>query len=147
MKQITLLMELMLLILKPNSPQLAQEDLEQINPDDLEEMDLQWEMAMLTIRARSYQAEEEHPTNFALMAYTSSRSSSSSDFEVETKTQVCLLCEVILKQIPAFNFFCASFKSITAIEKLGKWWDCQLGNYTWGGGDSGGGGDVLPKGL
>ncbi|GJR86932.1 putative ribonuclease H-like domain-containing protein, partial [Tanacetum coccineum] len=38
-----------------------------------------------------------------------------------TKTQVCLLCEVILKQIPAFNFFCASFESITAIEKLGKW--------------------------
>ncbi|GJU52796.1 hypothetical protein Tco_1226510 [Tanacetum coccineum] len=69
----------------------------------------------------------------------------SEDFE--TKTQVCLLCEVILKQIPAFNFFCASFESITAIEKLGKWWDCQLGNYTWGGGDSGGGGDVLPKGL
>ncbi|GJX22742.1 putative reverse transcriptase domain-containing protein [Tanacetum coccineum] len=65
----------------------------------------------------------------------------------ETKTQVCLLCEVILKQIPAFNFFCASFESITAIEKLGKWWDCQLGNYIWGGGDSGGGGDVLPKGL
>ncbi|GJW24969.1 putative ribonuclease H-like domain-containing protein [Tanacetum coccineum] len=28
------------------------EDLEQIHPDDLEEMDLQWEMAMLTIRAR-----------------------------------------------------------------------------------------------
>ncbi|GKE85840.1 hypothetical protein Tco_1559582, partial [Tanacetum coccineum] len=44
-------------------------------------------------------------------------------------------------------FFCASFESITAIEKLGKWWDCQLGNYTWGSGDSGGGGDVLPKGL
>ncbi|GJU18458.1 hypothetical protein Tco_1146424 [Tanacetum coccineum] len=105
----------------PNSPQLSQEDLEQIDPDDLEEMDLQWEMAMLTIRARrfikrtcrkldvngqrvgfdrskveletptenalvsqdeirgydwSYQAEEEHPTNFALMAFTSSGSSS-----------------------------------------------------------------------
>ncbi|GKD04248.1 hypothetical protein Tco_1179222 [Tanacetum coccineum] len=36
---------------------------------------------------------------------------------------------------------------VKAIEKLGKWWDCQLGNYIWGGGDSGGGGDVLPKGL
>ncbi|GJZ74319.1 hypothetical protein Tco_0638465, partial [Tanacetum coccineum] len=34
-----------------------------------------------------------------------------------------------------------------SIEKLGKWWDCQLGTYTWGGGDSGGGGDVLPKVL
>ncbi|GJV58992.1 hypothetical protein Tco_1465092 [Tanacetum coccineum] len=39
---------------QPNSPQLAQEDLEQIDPDDLEEMDLQWEMAMLTIRARIF---------------------------------------------------------------------------------------------
>ncbi|GJW06668.1 hypothetical protein Tco_1569091, partial [Tanacetum coccineum] len=118
---------------QPNSPQMSREDLEQIDPDDLEEMDLQWEMAMLTIRARrfikrtgrqldvndfqgirrkennrrtvtvktpnenalvaqdgiggydwSYQAEEEHPTNFALMAHTSSGSSSSSDSEVDS---------------------------------------------------------------
>ncbi|GKB99899.1 hypothetical protein Tco_0986036 [Tanacetum coccineum] len=125
---------------QPNSPQMSREDLEQIDPDDLEEMDLQWEMTMLTIRARrfikrtgrqldvngkgvgfdrllrnqekrekennrrtvtvetpnenalvaqdgirgydwSYQAEEEHPTTFALMAHTSSGSSSSSDSE------------------------------------------------------------------
>ncbi|GJT37979.1 hypothetical protein Tco_0937844 [Tanacetum coccineum] len=59
----------------------TQEDLEQLHPDDLEEMDLQWEMAMLTIRARSYQAEEEQPTNHALMAFISSGSSSSLDFE------------------------------------------------------------------
>ncbi|GKG32529.1 hypothetical protein Tco_0430039, partial [Tanacetum coccineum] len=39
---------------QPNSPQLAQEDLEQLHPDDLEEMDLQWEMAMLTIKARRF---------------------------------------------------------------------------------------------
>ncbi|GJZ16233.1 hypothetical protein Tco_0551910 [Tanacetum coccineum] len=39
---------------QPNSPQLAREDLEQIDPDDLEEMDLQWEMAMLTITARRF---------------------------------------------------------------------------------------------
>ncbi|GJW09269.1 hypothetical protein Tco_1575096 [Tanacetum coccineum] len=32
----------------------------------------------------SYQAEEEHPTNFALMAHTSSGSSSSSDSEVDS---------------------------------------------------------------
>ncbi|GJV01547.1 hypothetical protein Tco_1335116 [Tanacetum coccineum] len=32
----------------------TQKDLEQIDPDDLEEMDLQWEMAMLTIRARRF---------------------------------------------------------------------------------------------
>ncbi|GKC58453.1 ribonuclease H-like domain-containing protein, partial [Tanacetum coccineum] len=144
---------------QPNSPQLAQEDLEQLHPDDLEEMDLQWEMATLTVKARrfikrigrkldingqrvgfnkskvecynchkyghfarkcrfprnqeskgrenntrtiavetptqnaliaqdiiggydwSYQAEEEKPTNHALMAFTSSGSSSSSDSE------------------------------------------------------------------
>ncbi|GJX13434.1 hypothetical protein Tco_0205192 [Tanacetum coccineum] len=112
---------------QPNSPQMSKEDLEQIDPDDLEEMDLQWEMAMLKIIARrfikrigrqldvngkrvgfvrskvecynletpnenalvaqdgiegydwSYQAEEEHPTNFSLMAHTSLGSYSSSD--------------------------------------------------------------------
>ncbi|GKE86565.1 hypothetical protein Tco_1560307, partial [Tanacetum coccineum] len=112
-----------------NSPQLDNEDLQQINPDDLEEMDLRWQMAMLTMRARrllkntgrkltingnetigsagsprnrentrrvvpvetttsnalmscdgagydwSDQA-EEGPTNFALMAYTSTSSNS-----------------------------------------------------------------------
>ncbi|GJU64448.1 ribonuclease H-like domain-containing protein [Tanacetum coccineum] len=39
---------------QPNSPQLDNEDLQQINPDDLEEMDLRWQMAMLTIRARRF---------------------------------------------------------------------------------------------
>ncbi|GJZ81570.1 putative ribonuclease H-like domain-containing protein, partial [Tanacetum coccineum] len=99
----------------------TQKDLEQIDPDDLEEMDLQWEMAMLTIRARrfikrtecraprnqenkgrensrrnvtvetpienalvaqdgiggydwSYQAEEEHLRNSALMEYNKFKS-------------------------------------------------------------------------
>nr|GEX56151.1 hypothetical protein [Tanacetum cinerariifolium] len=120
------------------SPQLDNEDLKQIDADDLEEMDLKWQMAMLTMRARkwsvitviekiillgsvglqrtqegllllshkeevyqlrpqlqmhwslsvmvqvlmiwSYQSEEE-PTNFALMAFSSSSSNSSSDCE------------------------------------------------------------------
>nr|GEV42423.1 reverse transcriptase domain-containing protein [Tanacetum cinerariifolium] len=35
---------------QPNSPQLAHEDLEQIHPDDIEEMDLRCQMAMLTMR-------------------------------------------------------------------------------------------------
>ncbi|GKF69885.1 hypothetical protein Tco_0202942, partial [Tanacetum coccineum] len=39
---------------QPNNPQLAHEDLQQIHPDDLEEMDLRWQMAMLTIRARRF---------------------------------------------------------------------------------------------
>nr|GEW26807.1 hypothetical protein [Tanacetum cinerariifolium] len=37
-----------------NSPQLNNEDLQQIHPDDLEEIDLRWQMAMLTIRARRF---------------------------------------------------------------------------------------------
>ncbi|GJV62293.1 ribonuclease H-like domain-containing protein [Tanacetum coccineum] len=39
----------------------------------------------------SYQAEEEHPTNYALMAYTSLGSSSSSDSEVDSCSKSCVL--------------------------------------------------------
>ncbi|GJU35066.1 putative ribonuclease H-like domain-containing protein [Tanacetum coccineum] len=39
---------------QPNSPQLDNEDLQQIHPNDLEEMDLRWQMAMLTIRVRRF---------------------------------------------------------------------------------------------
>ncbi|GJV26947.1 retrovirus-related pol polyprotein from transposon TNT 1-94 [Tanacetum coccineum] len=37
-----------------NSPQLDNKDLQQIHPDDLEEMDLRWQMAMLTMRAKRF---------------------------------------------------------------------------------------------
>nr|GEV43880.1 putative ribonuclease H-like domain-containing protein [Tanacetum cinerariifolium] len=40
--------------LQSNSPQLDNEDLKQINADDLEEMDLKWQMTMLTMRARRF---------------------------------------------------------------------------------------------
>nr|GEW49284.1 hypothetical protein [Tanacetum cinerariifolium] len=39
---------------QPSSPQLVDEDLEQIHPDDMEEMDLRWQMAMLTMRAKKF---------------------------------------------------------------------------------------------
>ncbi|GJY65257.1 putative ribonuclease H-like domain-containing protein [Tanacetum coccineum] len=150
-----------------NNPQLNDEDLQQIDADDLEEMDLKWQMAMLTMRARRFLNKtgkkinangsetmrfnkskvecynchkkghferecraprenrnrepvrrnvtvettetkalvdqdvlgydwsdhaEEGPTNFALMAYTSSGSlsSPSSDSEVSTCSKACL---------------------------------------------------------
>nr|GEW61612.1 hypothetical protein [Tanacetum cinerariifolium] len=118
-----------------NSLQLDNEDLKQIDPNDLEEIDLKWQMAMLTMRARRFLQKtgrnlghfaiecralehqdnknreaprrtvpvedtilnalvsqcdglgydwsdqaEDRPTNFSLMAYTSS-SSSSLDYE------------------------------------------------------------------
>nr|GEV18884.1 copia protein [Tanacetum cinerariifolium] len=72
-----------------------------IDVDDLEEMDLKWQMAMLTMRARrvillgsvgtndwNYKAEEE-PTNFALMAFTSFSSNSSSDNEISSCSKAC----------------------------------------------------------
>nr|GEU49516.1 putative ribonuclease H-like domain-containing protein [Tanacetum cinerariifolium] len=161
---------------QPNSPQLAREDLEQIDHNDLEEMDLHLEMAILTIRAKrfikktcmnlningqkigfdrskvecfnclknkhfareyrapknqenrgreydrktvpvenstenaliaqdgiegynwSYQAEEEHPENYALMALTSSGSSSSSDSEVDSCSRTCIKAYATLKE-------------------------------------------------
>ncbi|GKE33590.1 ribonuclease H-like domain-containing protein, partial [Tanacetum coccineum] len=39
---------------QPNSPQLDNEDLQHINLDDLEEIDLRWQMAMLTMRERRF---------------------------------------------------------------------------------------------
>ncbi|GKD99465.1 ribonuclease H-like domain-containing protein, partial [Tanacetum coccineum] len=46
----------------------------------------------------SYQAEEEHPTNFALMAYTSSGSSSNSDSEVDSCSKTCVKAYATLKE-------------------------------------------------
>ncbi|GKA42939.1 hypothetical protein Tco_0735599, partial [Tanacetum coccineum] len=39
---------------QPNSPQFVHEDLQQIHLDDMEEIDLRWQMAMLTMRARRF---------------------------------------------------------------------------------------------
>ncbi|GKC63218.1 hypothetical protein Tco_1095816 [Tanacetum coccineum] len=70
-----------------NAPQLDYKDLEQIDVDDLEEMDIKWLNATTAIGEA-----EEGITNFALMAYTSqgSSSSSSSDSEVHTCFKDCL---------------------------------------------------------
>nr|GEW65615.1 hypothetical protein [Tanacetum cinerariifolium] len=90
---------------QPSIPQLDNEDLQQIHPDDLEEMDLRWNIAMLTIRERRFLKNtkrklemakkerigfdkskgdqvEEGPTNFAIMVYSLTSSSSSINFEV-----------------------------------------------------------------
>ncbi|GJS90856.1 hypothetical protein Tco_0773492 [Tanacetum coccineum] len=111
---------------QPSTPHLINEDLQQINPDDLEEIDLRWNIAMLTMRARRFLKKywrkldiankerirtsprwsvstairedtlqgsvgynwsdqaEEGPTNFALMAYSSTSSSSSTNSEDKT---------------------------------------------------------------
>ncbi|GJR25922.1 putative ribonuclease H-like domain-containing protein [Tanacetum coccineum] len=50
---------------QPSIPQLDNEDLQQINPDDLEEMDLRWNIAMLTIRARRFLKNTERKLDMA----------------------------------------------------------------------------------
>nr|GEV02379.1 hypothetical protein [Tanacetum cinerariifolium] len=45
-----------------SSPQLDNEDLKQIDVDDLEEMDLKWQMAMLTMRVRRFLQKTGYPT-------------------------------------------------------------------------------------
>ncbi|GKD23211.1 hypothetical protein Tco_1224914 [Tanacetum coccineum] len=137
--------------IQPTTLQLDNEDLQQINPDDLEEMDLRWNIAMLTMRARrflkntgrkldmankeriraprnqdsrnreptrrivpveettsnalvsqcdgfgydwSYQA-EEGPTNFALIAYSSTSSTSSTNSEIMDKCKTGLGYNVV----------------------------------------------------
>nr|GFA56004.1 hypothetical protein [Tanacetum cinerariifolium] len=81
---------------QPNGSQLVREDLEQIHKNDLGEMDLKWQLALLSMRARryfkrtedtsskamvaidgagfdlSYMANDEAPTNMALMAFSDS---------------------------------------------------------------------------
>nr|GEW38151.1 hypothetical protein [Tanacetum cinerariifolium] len=94
---------------QPSILQLQNEDLQQIHLDDLEEMDLKWNIAMLTMRERRFLMNtgkkldmankeklgltspslgydwsdqvEEGPTNFALMAYSSTSSSSLTNSE------------------------------------------------------------------
>ncbi|GJW77413.1 hypothetical protein Tco_0139095 [Tanacetum coccineum] len=138
---------------QPNCPQLSQEDLEQLHPDDLEEMDLQWEMAMLTIRARRfikrtgkklningqrvgfksqklkclqlsinhgtlleiYQAEEEQLTNHALMAFTSSGSSSNSECEVDSCSKTCVKAYASLKE--QYDNLSSDYKNIDKFKK------------------------------
>nr|GEX55439.1 hypothetical protein [Tanacetum cinerariifolium] len=39
---------------QPNSPSLAHEDLEQIHPDDIKEMDLRWKITILAMRAKRF---------------------------------------------------------------------------------------------
>nr|GFB61946.1 ribonuclease H-like domain-containing protein [Tanacetum cinerariifolium] len=46
-------------------PQLDNEDLKQIDADDLEEMDLKWQMAMLTMRARKFLQKTHRKGHFA----------------------------------------------------------------------------------
>ncbi|GKB21096.1 hypothetical protein Tco_0855019 [Tanacetum coccineum] len=76
------------LVPQTTSPPLNNEDLQQIDQDDLEELDIRWQVAMLTVRVAQdglggydWSNDFDEPVNYALMAISSSSSSSSSDNE------------------------------------------------------------------
>ncbi|GJY46883.1 hypothetical protein Tco_0435946 [Tanacetum coccineum] len=119
---------------QPSIPQLDNKDLQQIDPDDLEEMDLRWNIAMLTMRARRFlknsgrkldmtnkerirfnkskcdgfgydwsDQAEEGLTNFSLMAYSSTSSSSFTNSEVSNDSNYCSSCLESVKGLKEQN--------------------------------------------
>ncbi|GJR23298.1 hypothetical protein Tco_0971825 [Tanacetum coccineum] len=66
---------------QPNSSQLAHEDLQEIYHDDIEEMDLRWQVAMLTIRARRAPRNQDNKN----------KESSKRSMPVETSTSTALV--------------------------------------------------------
>ncbi|GJV28687.1 ribonuclease H-like domain-containing protein [Tanacetum coccineum] len=110
---------------QPTTPQLDNEDLQQIHPEDLEEMDLspKWSVStatredtlqgsaghlgIKTAGTRSLQEgldqAEEGPTNFALMAYSSTSLSSSINSEVSNDSNCCSSCLECVKNLKEQN--------------------------------------------
>nr|GEZ58181.1 putative ribonuclease H-like domain-containing protein [Tanacetum cinerariifolium] len=124
-----------------SSPQLDNEDLKQIDVDDLEDMDLKWQMAMLTMRARrivpvetstsnalvsqcdgtgsydwSYQAKEEH-ANYALMAFSSSSSSSDSEVPSCSKAYSKAYAQLYTKYDKLIDYFHKSQFDVISYQK------------------------------
>ncbi|GKF89994.1 hypothetical protein Tco_0263957, partial [Tanacetum coccineum] len=69
---------------QPNSPQLIHKDLQHIHPDDMEEMDLRWQMDMLTIKARRECIAPRNQDN-------KNKESSRRSVPVETSTSIALV--------------------------------------------------------
>nr|GFA10901.1 putative ribonuclease H-like domain-containing protein [Tanacetum cinerariifolium] len=116
------------------NPQLDNEDLKQIDVDDIKEMGLRWQMAMLTMRASRFLQKtgrilEEEPANFALMGIPSSSSSDNEENiimlknEVEARDNFILTLKQKLKQAETekddlklkFEKFQSSSKSLTEL--------------------------------
>ncbi|GJU34621.1 ribonuclease H-like domain-containing protein [Tanacetum coccineum] len=74
------------MVKNPNGSNVLHQDLEQIHEDDLEAMDLKWQLSLLSVRAKKYyqrtgkksfdwsdMVEEQVQTNMALMAFSDSK--------------------------------------------------------------------------
>ncbi|GKB40518.1 hypothetical protein Tco_0885460 [Tanacetum coccineum] len=90
-------------------PQLAHEDLQQIHPDDMEEMDLRWQMAMLTMRARRAPRNQDNK----------SKESSRRSVPVEKSTSIAL---VSCNGLGGFDWN----KFENASKSLNKLIECQI---------------------
>ncbi|GJZ45667.1 putative ribonuclease H-like domain-containing protein [Tanacetum coccineum] len=102
---------------QPNSPQLAHKDLQQIHPDDIEEMDLRWQIAMLTMRSRR-----------ALRNQDNKKESSRRSVPVETSTSIALvLCDGLggydwsnqAEEGP--NYALVTYSSLSSDSELRNW--------------------------
>ncbi|GJX43883.1 hypothetical protein Tco_0260559, partial [Tanacetum coccineum] len=108
----------------PNGSDLLQQDLEQIHKDDLEAMDLKWQLSLLSMRVKREcraprnKEEEQVQTNMALMAF--------SDFEVyndKTCSKTCLKnyetlkkqCDDLIVKLTQTEFTAATYKRGLAI--------------------------------
>ncbi|GJT25552.1 hypothetical protein Tco_0895489 [Tanacetum coccineum] len=83
--------------------QLENDNFKQLDRDDLEELDVRWQIAMLTDGLGGYDWSDDfglEPANYALMAFSSSGSLSSSDNEVNNRSKQCTESFKSLKKNP-----------------------------------------------
>nr|GEU42932.1 ribonuclease H-like domain-containing protein [Tanacetum cinerariifolium] len=111
---------------QPSIPQLDNEDLQQIHLDDLKDMKLRWNIAMLSMRARIFlkntgrkldmankekirfdksksDQAKDGPANFSLMAYSSTSLSSSMNSKVSNDSNCCSSCLECVKDLKGQN--------------------------------------------
>nr|GEW00817.1 hypothetical protein [Tanacetum cinerariifolium] len=137
---------------QPNGSQLVHEDLEQIHEDDLEEMDLKWQLALLSMRVKreckspgnqeirprnqdssrktmnvkdtsskamvaidgagcdwSYMADDEVPTNMALMAFSDSEITCSCLNDVDEDLKDLAMCDF------SYDALCTHWLGVTLL--------------------------------
>nr|GEV54975.1 hypothetical protein [Tanacetum cinerariifolium] len=78
-----------------NSPQLDNDKLKQIDADDLEEMDLKWQMAMLTMRARRFLQRGHFAREYMSPRDTRNKDTQRRNVLVETSTSNALVSQCL----------------------------------------------------
>ncbi|GJY88283.1 hypothetical protein Tco_0502911 [Tanacetum coccineum] len=107
---------------QPNSPQLVHEDLQQIHSDDMKEMDLRWQMAMLTKRARRAPRNQDNKN----------KESSRRSVPMETSTSIALVsCDGLGgydwsdQAVEGPNYALMAFSSLSSGSKVSNYSICS----------------------